>query len=163
LGQRLQGRAIEANVNSAGLLRGGFPMWPMPFAVLASCDLDASAHESWQVTTEILRNADLVIGMTRRHVIEAVVTAREIWPRAFTLKELVRRGGEVGPRTKGQPLEEWLRKAAADRTHNDLLGDSPLDDIADPVSEPDATTFNQAADEIERHIDRLDWLVWGSA
>ena len=56
----------------------------------------------------MLARADLVLGMERRHVREAVVLLPEIMPKAFTLKELVRRGEEFGARTRGRSLEDWL-------------------------------------------------------
>ena len=56
------------------------------------------------------RRADLVLGMSRAHVRHAVVIAPEIWPRAFTLKELLRRGMETGPRRPGEPVADWLAR-----------------------------------------------------
>ena len=124
--------------------------------------LDGSIHESRQITSAFVRDADLVLTMTRRHLAEAARHRGEDWKsRVFTLKELVRRGYEVGPRSEGQPLDEWLRKVGANRDARELLGDSPLDDVADPVTEPELTTFDRAADEIEGLITRLIRLLWG--
>ena len=163
LRDRLAQRGIDAHVHSVGLLEGGMPMTPETLEVLKTRGLDGSAHESRRMTADIVRNADLVIGMTRRHVIEAVVMARDAWPRAFTLKELVRRGQDVGPLPAGQPLDEWLHKAAAGRTTADMLGESPLDDVSDPVANPELISFDEAATEISGLVDRLVRLVWGAA
>ena len=73
-------------------------------SALAAYGLDISWHRSHQVNDADLAWADLVLGMSREHVRHAVVTAPDAWPRAFTLKEMVRRGEETGPRMPGEPL-----------------------------------------------------------
>jgi protein-tyrosine-phosphatase len=111
------------------------------------------------MTGEMLLGADLVIGMARLHIRESVVDQPQVWPRSFTLKELVRRGEEVGPRSAGQPLDEWLEKVHAGRSTSDLLGDSPDDDIFDPIGS-NRPRYERTADEIEGLIDRLVTLLF---
>jgi protein-tyrosine-phosphatase len=84
-----------------------------------------------------------------------------VWPRAFTLKELVRRGEDIGPRPGGQSVEEWLLKAHAGRTHADLLGEDKADDIHDPIGSSRAQ-YEKTATEIEDLTDRLVALLFGS-
>jgi hypothetical protein len=83
-----------------------------------------------------LQRADLVLGMERAHVRHSVLLEPEAWPRAFTLKELVRRGAELGPRPPVESPGAWLARAHEGRDRPDLLGDSPLDDVADPYGGP---------------------------
>jgi protein-tyrosine-phosphatase len=104
--------------------------------------------------------ADLILGMARLHVREAVVLRPDAWPRAFTLKELVRRGEDVGPRALGQSVEEWLLKVHAGRAANDLLGDSRGDDIHDPIGSG-RSVYERTAKEIEDLVDRLVALLFG--
>ncbi len=85
-------RGVEASVSSAGLFRGGVPASPGSVKAMAQRGLDLEAHRSRTVTEDLLLGADLVLGMARLHVREAVVAVPQVWPRAFTLKELVRRG-----------------------------------------------------------------------
>ena len=58
----------------------------------------------------MLTGADVLIGMAREHVREAVVLAPDVWGRAFTLKEIVRLGEERGGRAPDEPLEQWLAR-----------------------------------------------------
>lgn len=107
----------------------------------------------------------MVLGMSREHVRYAVVAAPDAWPRAFTLKELVRRGEDAGPRMPGEPLAAWLARVHGGRERTALLGDSLLDDVADPMGgPPQAYTDTMALlDELVRRLAELCWgLTAGS-
>jgi protein-tyrosine phosphatase len=152
-------RGIDARVHSAGLLRTGEPASEHGVSTLRDFGLDISAHRSRAMDTTLLRDTDLILGMARHHVREAVVKVPDVWPRAFTLKELVRRGAEVGSRTPDQPLDEWLQKCHAGRTHTDLLGAAPSDDVADPIGMSRAV-YEQTALELRGLIERLADLAF---
>jgi protein-tyrosine phosphatase len=154
LSDRLARRGVDAEVHSAGLLRAGAPASEYGVAVLRGVGLDLSGHRSTTMEAAMLERADLVIGMAREHVRAAVVEAPTVWPRAFTLKELVRRGAEVGTRPPGQPFEEWLQKCHAGRLTSDLLGDAAVDDVADPIGLPRAV-YERTAAELSDLVDRL--------
>ena len=134
LRRRLDDLAIQGRVHSAGLI----------------------------MNRQLLAGADLLVGMAREHVREAVLAAPEVWPRAFTLKELVRRGEEAGPRGPGESLESWLARAHGDRAKADLLGQSDDDDIYDPLGES-KDTYARTAEEISGLVDRLVDLAWPAA
>jgi protein-tyrosine phosphatase len=154
LRDRLARRGMPANVHSAGLLDSGRPASAHGIDVLRQRGLDLTEHRSRTFTAEAIERADLVIGMARLHVREAVVAAPDSWRKAFTLKELVRRGEDIGPRANGQPLEEWLLKAHAGRIPNDLLGESDDDDVFDPIGST-RQVYEATAAEIEDLVDRL--------
>jgi protein-tyrosine phosphatase len=118
-------------------------------------DLDRVGRE---VETADLDDSDLVLCMARAHVRDAVVREPPVWPRCFTLKELVRRGSNVGPR-RGQPIESWLARVHEGRDSATLLGDSEDDDVADPYGGT-REEYQVAATEISGLIDRLVGLVW---
>ena len=161
---RLEARGIDAHVHSAGQLEGGHPMTEETQVALGKRGFDSLVHESRQMTPALIQGADIVLAMTRQHLRDAAVQRMPDWKyRVFTLKELVRRGQEVRPRASGESLEDWLRKAGAGRTPQDLMGGGQLDDIPDPVSEPGIISFDEAAAVIEDLIDRLVRLIWGSA
>lgn len=147
-------------MRSAGLLEGGHPASDQGVRVLAERGIDASTHRSRPMTGADLRSADLIIGMAREHVRAAVVQAREVWPRTFTLKELVRRGDSVGPRRPGQGLAEWLAVVHEGRTTAELMGDSPDDDVADPIGQPRPAYERMVAD-LDELIGRMVHLLWG--
>jgi len=101
--------------------------------------------------------ADLVLGMAREHVREAVVLEPAALERSFTLKDLVRRG-ELMPR-RGGALGEWLAELAAERELRDLLGAAAIDDVNDPVGAPLAA-FRETAAELDELASRLVGVAW---
>ena len=147
---------------SAGLLEAGNPASSHGVAVLSGLGIDMSAHRSQSMSAELLGRADLILAMAREHVREAVVAVPAIFPRTFTLKELVRRGRETGPRQPGEPLERWLARAHAGRSPRDLMGGSREDDVEDPIGRPRAA-YESMVEELSGLLDELVWLVWGES
>jgi protein-tyrosine phosphatase len=160
LRDRLARRGVPGRVHSVGLLDDGQPASGHGVDVLRTRGIDLSAHRSRRMTADELVGADLVLGMARLHVREAVVLRPQVWPRAFTLKELVRRGEDIGARVRGQSVEEWLLKAHAGRAHTDLLGEATDDDIFDPIGSS-RSVYEKTAAEIEDLTDRLVALLFG--
>jgi len=151
----------SAGLFDEGLLPSGEPSPPEAAAALAVYGLDISGHRSRRVTAVDLGWADLVLGMTRAHVRHTVVIAPDTWPRAFTLKEVVRRGEQVGPVKPGEPLADWLGRVHEGRDRAALLGDSPADDVADPMGGPPHAFVDTAAllDELVGRLARLCWAL----
>ena len=159
LRHRLSAVGVEARVSSAGLLTEGRPPTEDAVFVMAALQLDTSRHRSARMTVERLEAADLVLGMARDHVREAVLLAPSAWPKAFTLKEFVRRADWVGAREADQPFDEWVAKVHAGRSRAEMLGSSPDDDVADPIGRPRAV-YGRTAGEIGALVDRLVRLGW---
>ncbi len=143
-------RRLEMTVSSAGTLTGSQPISASALEVMGEDALAVADHWSRQLVTEEVDQADIVVGMARLHVREAVVLSPAAWSKAFTLKELVRRGQVVGPRRPGQSVAEWLTAIGEGRSRNELLGSSSEDDVADPVAAP-MTVLRATAEEI-RHL-----------
>ncbi len=110
--------------------------------------LRLSGHQSRMTTVALLAEADLVVGMTTAHVRQAVACLPSVWPRAFTLKELVRRGDVVGARHPDQTLSDWLTVAHSGRLSGDLERDDPGEDIDDPMGRPDRV-YTETASELD--------------
>lgn len=159
LQHRLDALGVDARVSSAGELRSGIPAAQGSVRAMAARGLDLGAHRSRTTTADDLRGADLVVGMARRHVREAVLACPEAWPRTFTLKELVRRGEAAAPRRAGQTLAAWLALVHLGRRTTDLLGDDPSDDVADPIGSPDSV-YETTAAELNDLVDRLVTLAF---
>ena len=159
LGTRIAERELPAAVISAGVLEGGRERPPQVTAVLAKRGIALPDQLSRQLLQSDLQRADLVLVMERAHVRHSVLLVPEAWPRAFTLKELVRRGAELGPRPPVESPGAWLARAHEGRDRRDLLGDSPLDDVADPYGGPNSA-YEAAVTEIEDLIDNLVHLLW---
>lgn len=156
---RLAHRDPTVAVESAGLGADGFPATPPTVDAAAALGLDLSTHQSRQVDAPLVDQAELVVGMERRHVREVVVLDPRSLPRAFTLKELVRRSSEIGPRAPEEPLAAWLDRVNAGRRPTDLLGSSPHDDIADPTVDPLAD-YDAMAREVDDLVARLVGLAF---
>jgi len=161
LAGELGARGVPAAVHSAGTLASGAPPPGEVVAAMAPYGLDVREHRSQLVTADDLEGADLIVAMARAHLRHAAVMDPASWPRAFTLRELVRRGGETGPRRAGEPLAEWLARAHAGRSRMALLGDSPEDDIADPMGGA-PEDYAQTAAELRVLTGRLAELGWGA-
>lgn len=162
LADRLAALGSAAHVRSGGTLGDGEPPHPGAVAAMAGYGLDIAGHRSSRVTAEDLESADLTIAMARGHLRHAVVTAPAVWPRAFTLKELVRRGEALGPRAPGESLAGWLARVHDGRERGALLGESAADDVADPAGGPQRG-YSEAAAALSDLVDRLVSLCWTGA
>jgi protein-tyrosine phosphatase len=162
LTRRLAALGLAASAASRGMLDDGRPARPEVITVMAGYGLDLASHRSRRVTAEDLEHADLTLAMAREHLRHAVVTAPAVWPRAFTLRELVRRGAATGGRPPGEGLADWLARAHDGRQRTALLGDCADDDVADPVGGPQSG-YAETAATLSRLLDRLVELCWGQA
>lgn len=159
LSARLAALGAPVPVHSAGISGISAPPPPEAVAALAARGHDISGHRGRTVQPGDLAAAELILGMTREHVRHVVVLAPAAWPRTFTLRELVRRGQQAGPRMPGEPLARWLDRAGHGRDHRDLLGSSAEDDIADPYGGPAQQYELTAAllDQLTRELADLGW------
>jgi protein-tyrosine phosphatase len=159
---RLRDVGVDATVTSAGELPGGAPASGGSVRMMAARGLDLAGHISRTVSVAELRRADLVLAMARRHLRFAVGLAPEVFSRTFTVKELARRGTEVGPRRRGQSLQDWLAAVHHGRRTAELLGDSRTDDVADPIGKPDPE-YAVTALELESLLDTVVALAFSNA
>lgn len=143
LRHHLEARGVDAHVSSTGLTFEGRPATAEAADVLAGQGLDLSRHASRTLAAEQVEAADLVLGMERQHVREAYLLVPDALPRSFTLPEFVRRATGVGPR-RGD-LASWLAEVSAGRRPADLVGESTLDEVADPYGSPLAVYERTAA------------------
>jgi hypothetical protein len=79
--------------------------------------------------------------------------------RAFTLKELVRRGEAHGVRRPGESQAGWLAAVHDGRRPIDLMGASDDDDVADPTTNISVDHDSMAA-EVDDLVLRLVDLLW---
>ena len=157
LADRLASTGVPATVTSAGMLASGVAPPTEVVAALAPYGLDISEHRSRHLEAGDVEAADLVVGMARSHVRDAVVLAPGAWPRIFTLKELARRGSDAGPRRPGERLARWLARVGEGRVQSELQGD--VDDVADPLGgAPEAYVATAAL--LEGLVDRVVALAW---
>ena len=162
LRKRFADAGVEAVVASAGLLQAGLRAQAHGIDVAHGLSIDMSAHRSRSMTEAALAGADLVVGMAREHVREAVVLDTSAWPRTFTLKELVRRGEATGARRPGEALADWLARVGQGRRIAELTGASPDDDVADPIGRP-RSSYERMASELDDLTARLVAVAFSGA
>jgi len=162
LARRLAALGVTVPVRSAGMITSGDPPHPEVISVMASYGIQIASHRSRVVCAADLASASLVLAMARDNLRHAAITEPGAWPRAFTLKELVRRGDQIGPRRPGEPLSDWLSRIHAGRERTSLLGDSPDDDVADPAGGP-LRAYADIAGLLDRLVKSLAGLGWAHA
>jgi protein-tyrosine phosphatase len=160
MAQRLVERGPEGvRVDSAGTMGSTMDVPPQLVREGELFGIDLSTHLSRTMTTKMIQEADLVVGLARQHVREIVLADTPSFTKAFTLREVVRRGSERGKRQPEQPISEWLEGVSLGRRHLDLIGDSPIDDTPDPMGGT-AEDYHQMLEEVRALVRQLHSLVW---
>jgi protein-tyrosine phosphatase len=162
LARRLTALGVTVPVRSAGMIGSGDPPHPEVISVMASYGIQIASHRSRIVCAAELASASLVLAMARDNLRHAAITEPGAWPRAFTLKELIRRGDQIGPRPSGEPLSSWLSRVHAGRERTSLLGDSLDDDVEDPTGGP-LRAYTDTSALLDHLVKRLTELGWAHA
>lgn len=152
---------LPVEVITAGFRATGSPATPPTIEAAQELGFDLRDHVSRPVDRALLSGADLVIGMERLHVREAVVLEASVWGRAFTLPDLVRRAESGPPRADFDTLRDWLALLGAGRDRMSLMGASDDDDVRDPTTDRSVdhhSTAELIADLVRRFV-RLAWPV----
>ncbi len=160
LQRRLALFGTDAIVHSSGLLDTGEPIPQQLVKQLARWDLSIDESLRIPLTVEAIADADVILGLERRHVRSIVLMEPDATNRTFSLKEFVRRGEERGPADPDRPLDEWLKQLAADRVPTDLIGASVKDDVADPYGHS-RRAYRRSVTEIEDLSSRAARLLQG--
>lgn len=155
---RLRTRGVTATVASAGLLPGDATPGDGLVEAMRERGIDLSGHRSRRLDADTVRAADLVVIMEHHHLGDVLLLDRGAWERTFTLKDLVRRAKEAGPRRPGEPLDRWLGRVGRGRTRLDAVG-AWGDDIVDPAGGSPAQVL-ETVDEIGALVGRLVDLAW---
>lgn len=156
---RLAEVAPTVTVGSAGLLFDGREAEPDTIRVMRKRGIDVAEHRARQISTDLLAEASLILGMERRHVREVVVLDTDLWLRSFTLPEFVALAGVVGPRHAGEPLRTWVEHIGGLRNASDYINEDRAAEIADPFGRS-ARAYRATADQIEAKVDALVALAW---
>jgi protein-tyrosine phosphatase len=126
-------RGVDWPIASVGLLEDGYPMVEEALAALGPDGASMAGHLSKRLSRSDADEADIIFGMTREHVREVAVLVPDAWERTLTLKEFVRRSQLSAPRLPDQPFARWLAAIHRGRDRLEMQGDSPEDDVADPI------------------------------
>lgn len=134
MARRIAGNA-PIRFSSAGLIGGGRPMPEIGRTLAPAYGLDFTAHRSREIDFDDFGGFDLILTMARAQARELIAADPETWPRIFTLKQFARWVSD-NPRPPGSVLGSWLDADAADRSRTTMLGQSDVDDVADPLRLP---------------------------
>ncbi len=146
-------------VDSAGTMATDPPVPRELLREASRIGLDLSSHVPHEVDVATITRADIVIGMAREHVRETVLADPPSFTKTFTLREIVRRGSEKGQRRSEQSLDDWMGEIGEGRRHADLMGDSPQDDVHDPMGGP-STEYRTMLQELSALTRTLHSLLW---
>ena len=123
--------------------------------------VDISGHLGRQLEYEMIREADLVIGMAADHRELVRVSEPSAAGRTFTLKELVRLlEGLPAPNAPGDERQLLERVAAAEELRQSGARPSLDESVADPLGQP-VETFRATGWEIDDLVRRLIRGVYG--
>ena len=151
LRDRASARGVGVSVSSAGFLEDGRSGDPTMVALAATRGIVVGDHRSTVVDEPLLRSADLVVTMERRHARELVVMAPDHAHRVHTLLGLLEAAVRAAP--SGE-IDSWLRTVTADRHAADLMGDRGADQIPDPYGRA-KRHYRTCLDSLEQGVDGL--------
>ena len=148
---------IEARVHSAGTLawRGGASEGAR--AAMAERGIDLSEHRSRRLDAAMVRDADLVLGMTRAHVWSSTTHAPDAKERVFLPGELARLGAAEGARRPDEPLAEWAARVVQRRPDPRVPG-HPQDEVPDPAGES-IEVYRGTAERLAADLARVARLI----
>jgi protein-tyrosine phosphatase len=150
------GDAPGLTVSSAGLhARVGEPM-AEPMAALL--DVPLPGFRARQLTPALVRQADLVLTMTRDQRARVVTAEPSAVRRTFTLREFADLADLAGngpdPAADGSPAQRWAAFVRAAPRFRSRRTAGPEDDIADPYGH-DAAAYAAAMSQVDEAVTRL--------
>lgn len=135
LQRQLRASGVPAVVRSAGT-HGGLRNDSTMVRAAREAGHDLSGHVSRPIDRRELEQAQLVIAMDRGHIERIVPDAPNVWPRIFTLAELVRRASALPAGTRVGTFDEWVQLIGDGRTTDEIFDAPATDDVADPHGHP---------------------------
>lgn len=150
--RRLLGGAV--GVRSAGIAAGRY-LSPETIETATEKGLDAETLRPTQLTAEMLREADLIVTMTRDHAAEVLDLAPEVAEKTFTLKELSTLLAS-SPASEASTQRDGVVARIAElhlrRASGPVAG--AIEDVRDPLGLP-MEVYREVAADIEAGVDDL--------
>ena len=127
----------NVKVHSAGTQSVELPVDPQAVRAAREFGVDLRAHRPRQFDAAMLATdgADLIVTMTRQHLRDVVFADPLVWPRTFTLRELVRRSLQTPTSAATRGLRDWVGALGDTRVRGNVLNDDPNDDVIDPYGQ----------------------------
>ena len=158
LSRLLSERGSEFAVDSSGFVSEGAPCPEDVKEVMTPLGYDLSAHRSKSVSSALLASAQVVVGMTRQHLVDLSIVHPSVWSRTFTFSEIVRLGEECPSRRSSETLPSWVARIGGGR-HGARILELPLsEDVPDPIGKP-LKAYLRTRDQLGELTTRLADLV----
>lgn len=142
----------------------GHPVHEPMVPLLERAGVDVDGFAARQVTGAMLREADVVVALTRAHRAAVVDVAPAVVRRTFTLRELARLAEDVGPEglAPGTPAERFaaLVPLATARRGMVRAASPEDDDVVDPFGRPQ-TVYLEAFGQLRPAVDAIVRVVRG--
>ncbi len=123
-----------ASAGTHALVGAGIPREML--TELEADEIDGTAHVARLLTENLVRDAGVIVAMSREHRQRAVQTSPSALRRAFTLAELAAAAG-TGAVLEGDTVEERLASLpAVISAHRHILSGYELIDVPDPFRRP---------------------------
>jgi protein-tyrosine-phosphatase len=152
---------LPVAVSSLGTLDlGSIPPLPEAEREALRLGLDLSGHRSRPLLGADLGAADLVLGFERMHVVSAVVDARAVRARSFTLPELVPLLERLDLPPARDPVERARLAVAAAHAERPDPAMTEVAELADPLG-GGAAVFRDTADRVADLTGRLAVRLFG--
>lgn len=150
--RRLLGGAVS--VRSAGIAAGRY-LCPETIETAIEKGLDAETLRPTQLTAEMLREADLIVTMTRDHAAEVLDLAPEVAEKTFTLKELSTLLAS-SPASEASTQRDGVVARIAELHRRRASGPvaGAIEDVRDPLGLP-MEVYREVAADIEAGVDDL--------
>ena len=129
----LEAVGIDVEVRTAGTRAEGKPAMDRAVRILHDHGVDVSDHLSTAIDAESVHAADLIVTAEQAHVVDIAGQWPDVYPRTYTLPELVERAHIAGPRGD-RTVAEWLGALAHDREDPiEYLDSTGIPEVADPT------------------------------
>jgi protein-tyrosine-phosphatase len=130
---QLDPRGVDWDVHSAGFLSAGVPAPAEVIKVMGAVGLDLSSHRSQAVDRSLVESSDLVVTMTRQHLVDLAIIGESSWHQCFTFGDLLRRANHVGGGPSEESVPAWVGRLDGGRRRASILGQPLSDDVPDPM------------------------------
>jgi protein-tyrosine phosphatase len=152
-------RGAPFGVATMGFLEGGVAVASEVLRAAAPFGIGLEGHVSRTLDMAEILDADLVLTMTRRQLRELVVLEPSVWSRTFTMIEIVRRGGSIGPRPQATSVSAWIEQAHRGREMVALLVDDPTYGVPDPTG-GGRSSYAEMMDVLSALTSSIVELLW---
>jgi protein-tyrosine-phosphatase len=158
LHHHLTARGVQSTVTSAGTAAELLAPIPGVSEQLYRLGMTLPPYIGRQVNVDVARHADLIVTAEPDHVVWIAGRLPDVFPKAYTLPELVNYASQVGHR-QNSSLKSWLANIAELRpSPRSNLEHQGVQAIPDPTGAPEQVWI-EVADRIDGYCQQLAELL----